>query len=86
MKALKATEIYEQLLEVYKDFSPSKRTVQFWAGEFKRDRSRLEDDPREGRTKTAITPEIIEQVHNTVSEAPSLIKSETDYAISISDK
>ena len=40
-KGFKAKEIYEQLLEVYKEFSPSKRTVKFWAGEFKRSRTRL---------------------------------------------
>jgi hypothetical protein len=34
-----------------------------WAAEFKR--GRLEDDPREGRPKSA-PPEIIEQVHDMV--------------------
>jgi len=37
-----------------------------WAAEFKRGRTSLEDDPREGRPKNATTPEIIEQVHNMV--------------------
>ena len=31
LKDLKAKEIYEQLLEVYKESSPSKRTVEFWS-------------------------------------------------------
>ena len=56
---------------MYKESSPSKRTVEFWAGEFKRSRTRLEDDPREGRPKIATTPEIIEQVHNIVVEDPN---------------
>ena len=86
MKGLKAKEIYEQLLEVYKESSPSKRTVEFWAGEFKRGRSSLEDDPLEGRPKTATTAEIIEQVHNMVSEDPSLTKREIANAIGISDE
>ena len=68
LKSLKAKEIYEQLLEAYKESSPSKRTVEFWAGEFKRGRTSLEDDPRKGRPKTATTAEIIEQVHNMVSD------------------
>ena len=51
LKGLKAKEIYEQLLEMYKQSSASKRTVEFWAGEFKRGRTRLEDDPRERRPK-----------------------------------
>ena len=42
------------------------------AHEFKRGRTRLENDPRERRPKSAITTEIIEQVHNKVSEDPSL--------------
>ena len=79
LKGLKAKEIYEQLHEVYKESSPSKRTVEFWASEFKRDRVRLEDDPREGRPKTVTTPEMIEQVHNIVSEDPSLTKREIAY-------
>ena len=41
---LKAKEIYKQLLEVYKEFSTSKRTVDFWAGQFRRGRIRHEDE------------------------------------------
>jgi histone-lysine N-methyltransferase SETMAR len=37
-------------------------TIKKWAAEFKRGRTSLEDDPREGRPKSATTPEIIEQV------------------------
>jgi hypothetical protein len=33
---------------------------------FKRGRTNLEDDPREGRLKSATTPEITEQVHDMV--------------------
>ena len=69
---------------MYKESSPSKRAVELWAGEFKRGRTRLEDDPREGRPKTATIPEIIEQVHK--SEDPSLTKREIANAISISDE
>ena len=41
LKGFKPKEIYEQLLEVYKESSPSKRTVEFLAGEFKRGRTGL---------------------------------------------
>ena len=74
LKGLKAKEIYEQLLNEYKEFSPSKRTVHFRAGEFKCGRTRLKGDPREGRPKTATTPEISEKVHNILSEDPGLTK------------
>ena len=60
-KGLKAKQIYEQLLEVYKEFS-----------EFKRDRTRLENDPREERPKAATTSEIIERVHNIIREDPRM--------------
>ena len=74
---------------MYKEFLPSKRTVEFWAGEFKRPSKRTvefwaEDDPREGRQKTATTQEIIEQVYNIVSEDSSLTKREIANAIGIS--
>ena len=71
---------------MYKESSPSKRTVKFWASEFKRDRTRLEDDPREGRPKTATTPEIVEQVYNIICEDPSLTKREIANAIGISNE
>ena len=41
-------------------------TAQTWAGEFKRRQKSLEDDPRSGQPTTAITPEIIDHVHQIV--------------------
>jgi hypothetical protein len=40
--------------------------IKKWAAEFKRGRTSLEEDPREGRRKSATAPEIIEQVHDMV--------------------
>jgi transposase len=54
------------LRNVLGDSSPSFLTIKKWAAEFKRGRTSLEDDPREGRPKSATPPEIIEQVHNMV--------------------
>jgi len=59
-------EIYLKFIQVYGDSSPSFSTIKKWAAEFKRGRTSLEGDPREGRPKSATTPEIIEQVHDTV--------------------
>jgi transposase len=41
-------------------------TIKEWAAEFKRGCTSLEDDPCEGRSKSATTTEIIEQVHDVV--------------------
>ena len=50
----------------YVDSSPSFSTIKKWAAEFKHGRTSLEDDPCEGRPKSATAPEIIEQVHDMV--------------------
>jgi len=44
----------------------SRIRVKKWAAECKLGRISLEDDPREGRPKSATTPEFIEQVHDMV--------------------
>jgi len=59
-------EIHSKFINVYGDSSPSFSTIKKWAAEFKRGRTSLEDDPREGRPKSTTTPEIIEQVHDMV--------------------
>ena len=41
------------------DSSPSFSTIKKWAAEFKRGRTSLEVDPREGRPKSATTPDMI---------------------------
>jgi histone-lysine N-methyltransferase SETMAR len=63
-EGLTPNEIYSKYIKVYRDSSPSFSTVKKWAAEFRRGRSSLEVDPREGRPKSATTPEIIEQVHD----------------------
>jgi transposase len=57
-----------KFIKVYGDSSPSFSTIKKWAAKFKRGRTSLEDDPREGRPKSATPPEIIEQVHDMVVE------------------
>ncbi|XP_015190539.1 PREDICTED: putative uncharacterized protein FLJ37770 [Polistes dominula] len=61
-----AKEIYERVLKVYKDSSPSISTVERWVAEFKRGRTNLEDDLRQGRPKTATKPEIVEKIQDIV--------------------
>jgi histone-lysine N-methyltransferase SETMAR len=65
-EGLTPNEIYSKFIKVYGDSSPSFSTIKKWAAEFRRGRTSLEDDPREGRPKNATIPEIIEQVHDMV--------------------
>ncbi|CAG9835545.1 unnamed protein product [Diabrotica balteata] len=51
-------EIYERILKVYKDSSPSRSTVERWVSEFKSGYTSIEDDPDHRRPKTA-TSEIV---------------------------
>jgi transposase len=64
-EGLTPKEIHSKFIKVYGDSSPSFSTIKKWGAEFKRGRTSLEGDPREGRSKSATTPEIIEQVHDT---------------------
>ena len=65
-EGLTPNEIHLNFINVYGDSSPSFSTIKKWAAEFKCGRTGLKDDPRNGRPKSATTPEIIEQVHDTV--------------------
>jgi transposase len=60
-EGLTPNEVYSKFMEVYGDSSPSFATIKKWATEFKRDRTCIENDPREGRPKSATTttPEIL---------------------------
>jgi len=65
-EGLMPNKIHSKFIKVYGDSSPSFSTIKKWAAEFKRGCTSLEDDPHEGRPKSATTLEIIEQVHDMV--------------------
>jgi hypothetical protein len=65
-EGLTPNEIDLKFIKVYGDSCPLFSTTKKWAAEFKLGCTSLEDDPREGRQKSATTPEIIEQVHDMV--------------------
>ncbi|XP_035234280.1 protein GVQW3-like, partial [Stegodyphus dumicola] len=67
-KGLKAMEIHTEMVNVLGESAPSKTMVCKWANLFKSGRTSLEDDPREGRPKTASTPEIIRKIQDMVLE------------------
>jgi len=65
-EGLTPKEIHSKFTKVYGDSSPSFSTIKKWAAKFKHGHTSLEDDPCEGRPKSATTPEISEQVHDTI--------------------
>jgi transposase len=65
-EGLSPYEIHSKFIKVYRGSSPSFSTIKKCPAEFKRGRTSLEDDPREGHPKSATTSEIIEHVHDMV--------------------
>ena len=53
-EGLTPNEIYSKFIKVYGDSSASFSTIKKWAAEFKRGRTSLEDDPREGRPQKCL--------------------------------
>jgi transposase len=84
VKGLTPNEIHSKFIKVYVDSSPSFSTIKKWAAEFKRGRTSLQDEPREGRPKSATTPEIIEQLHDMVLDDRRMKVRETAETIGIS--
>jgi histone-lysine N-methyltransferase SETMAR len=65
-EGLMPNEIHSKFIKIYGDSSPTFSTIKKWAAEFKRGCTSLEVDPCEELSKSATTPEIIEQVHDVV--------------------
>lgn len=83
-KGLKAMEIHTEMVNVLGESAPSKTMVCKWASLFKSGRTSLEDDPREGRPKTASTPEIIGKIQDMVLEDRRLTERDLTEALGIS--
>ena len=83
-EGLTPNESHSKFINVYGDSSPSFPTIKKWAAEFKCGRTGLKDDPRNGRPKSATTPEIIEQVHDTVLDDRQMKVHEIAETIGIS--
>jgi histone-lysine N-methyltransferase SETMAR len=79
-----SNEINLKFIKVYGDSSPSFSTIKKWAAKFKRGCTNLEDDPHEGRRKSATTPEIIQQVHDMVLDDQRMKVCEIAETIGIS--
>ena len=84
-QGLMPNEIHSKFIKVCGNSSPSFSTIKKWAAEFKRGRTSLEDDPREGHPKSATTTEIIEQVHDMVLDDRRMKVREIAETIGISE-
>ena len=69
----------------YGESAPPDYMVKYWIAEFKRGRTSIQDGPRSGRPKSAITPEIIAKVHDMVLDDRRVKVREIDNAIGISN-
>ncbi|KAB0800747.1 hypothetical protein PPYR_06486 [Photinus pyralis] len=63
LEGLSATEIHTKMVNVLKESAPSFPTVHRWVLEVKRGRTCVQDE-----SKTATTPEVIQQIHNVTKE------------------
>jgi histone-lysine N-methyltransferase SETMAR len=85
-EGLTPNEIHSKFIKIHGDSSPLFSTIKKWAAEFKRGRTSLEDNPREGHPKSATPPEIIEQVHDMVLDDQRMKMRETAETIGISNE
>ena len=63
-------EIHAILRETLGEHAPSYVTVRNWVAQFKRGDFSTCHAPRPGRSKTASTPEIIDQIHELIFQHP----------------
>ena len=68
----KATEIRNELLQVFPDSSPSLETVSRWVRSFSSGSTDLQDGARDGRPKTATTEQLALQAQKIVDEDPTI--------------
>ncbi|KAK5646393.1 hypothetical protein RI129_004857 [Pyrocoelia pectoralis] len=79
-----AKEIHDRILPTLGDSCPSYEAVRLWVNEFKRGRTGIQDAPRPGAPKSAVTPEIIDKVHDLILTDRRLKVRELVEATSIS--
>lgn len=65
---LRPMEIYIEMVNLLRELTPSRTMVYKWAGEFKRGRTSIEDNPRAGRLSNASNSENIREIQDMVLE------------------
>ena len=77
-------EIHGELADVYGSSAPSYTQVKFWVGEFKRNRTTLEDEARSGRPLDATNEEMCKKVRDLVYYDRQIQVEEIAQALGIS--
>ncbi|KAI6660153.1 Histone-lysine N-methyltransferase SETMAR-like [Oopsacas minuta] len=68
MLNISVEQSYHNLVEAFQDQAPSKRTVERWYLDFRRERTSLHDEARSGRPSIAVTPETIAAAETLIRE------------------
>lgn len=82
-RGLQPGESLANLQEAFGDQAPSRATVYRWYGEFRRERSSVEDEPRSGRLPTAVTDENVAAVRRMIEEDARVSKKLVMQALNI---
>lgn len=77
-------DIHRQLVSSCGDGAPSIRTVQHWIKQFSEGRTTADDEERSGRPGTSSTPEIVERIHEMITEDPRITIRMIAYTLGIS--
>lgn len=80
---LSQEESHERLRAALQDDAPSRATVFRWFSEFKHGRASFEDECREGRPSSAVTPENIELIRKLVEEDRHITIQQMEGALGI---
>ena len=84
LKGKTGKEIHAKFADIYGSSSPSYTQVKFWVGEFKRDRTTLEDEARSGRPLEATNEEMCKKVRDLVYYDRQIQVEEIAQALGIS--
>lgn len=84
LQGKQADAILNEMTSVYGTEAPSLRTIQKWVSLFKRGRTSLEDDPREGRPRTSRTDENVAAVLHLVRQDRRITISVIEESLHIS--
>ena len=74
----------DELNSIFGDEAPSMTSVYRWYGEFNRGRSSLQDEFREGRTKSIVVPETIDTVRQLILQHRHVTYREIETTLFIS--